>query len=54
MTAPVGPAGKAIAQMSAAVRERFRDALRDTVPPGPDGRVVFEAVANAVKGRKPA
>jgi ubiquinone/menaquinone biosynthesis C-methylase UbiE len=54
MTVPVGPAGQAIAAMSAPEKERFRAALRACVPPAPDGRVAFGAVANAVKGRKPA
>jgi SAM-dependent methyltransferase len=53
MTGPVGPSGKLIAAMSAADRERLREALREQVPPQPDGRFAYEAVANAVKGRKP-
>ena len=52
MTQPVGPGGKAIAQLSPAERERLRAVLRERVPPGPDGRIVYEARANAIKGVK--
>ena len=48
---PVGPQGQAIAKLSAADRERLRDRLREQLPTGPDGRIAYEAYANAVKGR---
>jgi SAM-dependent methyltransferase len=54
MTVPVGPAGKAIAQMSPDGRKRLRSALEERTPVAADGRVVYEARANAIKGRKNA
>jgi ubiquinone/menaquinone biosynthesis C-methylase UbiE len=53
MTAPVGPAGKAIAQLDAADLDRLRSALKEQVPARPDGSVQFEATANAIKGSAP-
>ena len=53
MTVPVGPAGKAIAQMSPDQVENLRAILRQRLPAASDGRVVYPAVANAIKGRKP-
>jgi ubiquinone/menaquinone biosynthesis C-methylase UbiE len=49
--APVGPQGNAIHAMSPALRETVRVRLREQVPVGPDGRIAYEAFANAVKGR---
>jgi SAM-dependent methyltransferase len=54
MTLPVGHAGTAIAQMSPQDRERLRRVLQERMPPAGDGRVVYEARANAIKGRKDA
>ncbi len=54
MTVPVGPAGKAVAEMIPSNRERLRTVLRERMPLTADGRVVYEAHANAIKGRKPA
>jgi SAM-dependent methyltransferase len=54
MTVPVGPAGMAIARLSPDTRERLRSALRERTPIAADGRVVYEARANAIKGRKQA
>jgi ubiquinone/menaquinone biosynthesis C-methylase UbiE len=55
MTVPVGPAGKAIAEMSPDSRERLRKVLQERTPLTADGRVVYEARANAIKGwKKPA
>jgi SAM-dependent methyltransferase len=48
---PVGPQGKAISEMSPSVRERLRARVREQVPVAPDGRIAYEAFANAVKGR---
>ena len=52
-TVPVGPQGKAIAALSEDQRNRVRAWLRRRLPPGPDGRIVYESFANAVKGRVP-
>lgn len=52
MTVPVGPAGKAIADMTPDSRGRLRSALEQRMPPRADGRVIYEARANAIKGRK--
>ena len=51
---PVGPQGKAIEQLSPAKRERLREYLRETLPMEADGRIAYEAVANAIQGRVPA
>jgi len=51
---PIGPQGKIIAGMSAKAIEELRARLRDQLPASPDGRIVYEAFANAVKGRVPA
>jgi SAM-dependent methyltransferase len=50
---PLGPQGKAIARMPPGVREQLRARLRKQLPTGTDGRIVYEAFANAVKGRVP-
>ena len=54
MTMPVGPAGKAIAAMSPEGRVRLRNVLEQQMPLTADGRVIYEARASAVKGRKKA
>ena len=51
---PVGPLGKFISAMSPAAKEQLRTRLREQLPAGPDGRITYEACANAVKGRVPA
>jgi ubiquinone/menaquinone biosynthesis C-methylase UbiE len=53
-TVPIGPQGKVIAAMSPSAREQLRARLREQLPIGADGRVAYEAFANAVKGRVPA
>jgi ubiquinone/menaquinone biosynthesis C-methylase UbiE len=50
-SAPVGPSGKAISEMSPGMRDRLKARLREQVPVAADGRIAYEAVANAVKGR---
>jgi ubiquinone/menaquinone biosynthesis C-methylase UbiE len=50
---PVGPYGKLVAGMSASTREELRMRLRDHLPVSSDGRIVYESLANAVKGRVP-
>jgi SAM-dependent methyltransferase len=52
MTLPVGPAGKAIAAMSPDERARLRAVLKERTPPAADGRVVYQARANAITGLK--
>ena len=52
ITMPVGPAGKAIAAMSPDDRARLRAVLKERTPLAADGRVVYPARANAIKGRK--
>lgn len=53
-TVPVGPQGKVIAAMPAHARERLRARLREQLPIASDGRIAYEAFANAAKGRVPA
>jgi SAM-dependent methyltransferase len=53
-SAPVGPAGTAIAKLSGEKKQELKDALRRLLPEGTDGRVSYEAFANAVKGQVPA
>jgi len=50
---PVGPSGKAISEMSGAAREQLKARLREQLPIAPDGRIAYEAFANAAKGRVP-
>jgi len=51
---PVGPGGQMIERLSQADRERLRERLREHLTIGADGRIAYEARANAVKGRVPA
>jgi hypothetical protein len=50
-TVPVGPQGKVIAGMSPDTREQLRVRLREELPAAPDGQIVYESFANAVRGR---
>lgn len=52
LTMPVGPAGKAIADMSRESRERLHSVLKKRAALTAHGRVVYEARANAIKGWK--
>jgi SAM-dependent methyltransferase len=52
-TVPIGPQGKLIQGMSPSAREQLRARLREHLPIAPDGRIVYESFANAVKGRVP-
>ena len=54
MTVPAGPAGETIARMSPDTLGRLRDALKEQAGLASDGRVIYEARANAIKGRVPA
>jgi ubiquinone/menaquinone biosynthesis C-methylase UbiE len=49
---PVGPQGKFLQETSQGAREQLRDRLREQLPVCPDGRIAYEAFANAVKGRR--
>ena len=53
-TAPVGPSGKATSDLTPELREQLKARLRAMLPTEADGRIVYDAVANAVKGRVPA
>jgi ubiquinone/menaquinone biosynthesis C-methylase UbiE len=50
-TAPVGPNAQLLRDLSPDAKEQLRKRLRETLPAAPDGRIAFEAFANAVKGR---
>jgi ubiquinone/menaquinone biosynthesis C-methylase UbiE len=50
-TVLVGPQGKAIAVLLPDAREKLRARLREQLPIAADGRIAYEAFANAVKGR---
>jgi SAM-dependent methyltransferase len=52
-TVPVGPQGKVIAGMSRDAREQLRTRLREQLPVASDGHILYEAFANAVRGRVP-
>jgi SAM-dependent methyltransferase len=51
---PIGPSGKALAELSPSAREELKARLREQLPTAADGRIAYEAFANAVKGRTPA
>jgi ubiquinone/menaquinone biosynthesis C-methylase UbiE len=50
-SAPVGTSGQAIAALSPDVREQLKARLREQLPVAADGRIIYEAIANAVKGK---
>ncbi len=50
-TVPVGPQGKLIAGMAPSAGEELRARLREHLPIAGDGRIAYEAFANAVRGR---
>jgi ubiquinone/menaquinone biosynthesis C-methylase UbiE len=50
-TLPVGPAGKAIQDLSPSAKDQLKARLREQLPTGADGGIAYEAFANAVKGR---
>lgn len=50
---PIGPAGQLISTMSPDEVEQLKARLREQLPIGADGRIAYEAFANAVKGRVP-
>jgi SAM-dependent methyltransferase len=50
-TTRTGPPAKQLEVVPEATRAAIRERLRDHLPVGPDGRITYEARANAVKGR---
>lgn len=52
-TPAYNPAGKAVASLSRADREKLMDVVRTLLPTAPDGSVSHTARANAVKARVP-
>ena len=52
LTAPVGSAGQAIAEMSSEKLALLRAGLQERATLMPDGCIAYEACANAIKGRK--
>ena len=50
---PVGTVGQAFNDLSPSAREQLKARLREQLPIGADGRIAYEAFANAVKGRTP-
>jgi ubiquinone/menaquinone biosynthesis C-methylase UbiE len=53
-TPSYSPTTKIIGAMSSSDRERLMDAVRATLPIGPDGRIEYSARANAIRGYLPA
>jgi hypothetical protein len=53
VSAPVGTSGQAIAALSPDLREQLKVRLREQLPVAADGRITYEAIANAVKGKVP-
>jgi SAM-dependent methyltransferase len=51
---PIGPQGKIIAGLPPSAKEELRIRLRDYLPVSSDGRIIYDAFANSVKGRVPA
>jgi hypothetical protein len=49
---PVGPLGKVLAGLSPAEVKALREELQTSLPVRADGKIAYEAVANAVKGVK--
>ena len=52
-TVPVGPLGKALSEMPAGAKDALRDRLLQTVSIDLNGRIAYEAFANAVEGKVP-
>ncbi len=49
---PIGPLGKVLQGLSPAAVIDLQNELRTSLPVQADGRIVYDSVANAVKGRK--
>ena len=52
-TLPVGPTGHTVSKLSPPMREKYKQRLREILPIAADGRIAYEAVANAATGRAP-
>jgi hypothetical protein len=52
-TALIGPQGEVLRALSPETKERLRNRVRERLPIAADGRIAYEAFANAVKGRAP-
>jgi ubiquinone/menaquinone biosynthesis C-methylase UbiE len=52
-TLPVGTSGKAIQELSPEAKDQLKARLREILPIAADGRIAYDAFANAVKGRVP-
>jgi ubiquinone/menaquinone biosynthesis C-methylase UbiE len=52
-TLPVGPSGKALAELSPSAREQLKVRVRENLPIAADGTISYEPYANAVKGVVP-
>jgi hypothetical protein len=50
-SAPAGPSGRMIHDLSPTARKQLQLRLRELLPIGSCGRIAYEASANAVKGR---
>jgi ubiquinone/menaquinone biosynthesis C-methylase UbiE len=50
---PIGPAGQVLKAMSASEMTELKDRLREILLIAADGRIAYEAFANAVKGKTP-
>ena len=50
---PVGPTGQVVGKLSPDMREKYKQRLRKILPIAADGRIAYEAFANAAKGRAP-
>ncbi len=50
-TLPVGPQAQTIRSLSEEQKSELKKRLQSALPPGQDGSISYEAVANAVKGR---
>jgi SAM-dependent methyltransferase len=48
-----GPAAQAMSKLTAADKGRLKARLREILPAAADGKIIYPAVANAVKGRAP-
>jgi hypothetical protein len=48
---PIGPAGQVLKAMSASELKELKDRLREILPIASDGRIAYEAFANAIKGK---
>ena len=53
-TLPAGPHAKFVHALPDAAKQELRRRLRESLPAATDGRIAYESLANAVKGRRPA